>query len=37
MRAWLTIERAKRDLGIEAAKAGMKDGWQWILPKAAKE
>ena len=35
--AWRTIERAKRDLGIAAAKAGMKDGWQWILPKTAKE
>lgn len=34
--AWRTIERAKRDLGIEAAKAGMKDGWQWMLLKTAK-
>lgn len=34
--AWRTIERAKRDLGIEAAKAGMKEGWQWFLPKTAK-
>lgn len=34
--AWRTIERVKRDLGIEAAKAGMKDGWQWMLPKTAK-
>jgi putative DNA primase/helicase len=24
--AWRTIERAKRDMGIEAAKAGMKEG-----------
>ncbi|WP_211467312.1 AAA family ATPase [Collimonas silvisoli] len=34
--AWRTIERAKRDLGIEANKPGMKEGWQWILPKTAK-
>ena len=34
--AWRTIERAKRDLGIEAVKAGMKEGWQWFLPKTAK-
>lgn len=34
--AWRTIERAKRDLGIEASKAGMNGGWQWIIPKAAK-
>jgi putative DNA primase/helicase len=34
--SWRTIERAKRDLGIEASKAGMKDGWQWFLPKTAK-
>ena len=26
--AWRTIERAKRDLGIEAAKAGIKEAWQ---------
>ena len=35
--AWRTIERAKRDLGIQAAKAGIWDGGQWILPKTAKE
>ena len=34
--SWRTIERAKRDLGVEAAKVGMKDGWQWFLPKTAK-
>lgn len=34
--AWRTIERAKRDLGVEASKASMKDGWQWTLPKTAK-
>jgi putative DNA primase/helicase len=34
--SWRTIERAKRDLGIEASKAGMRDGWQWLLPKTAK-
>lgn len=30
--AWRTIERAKRELGVEARKAGMKDGWAWALP-----
>jgi putative DNA primase/helicase len=34
--SWRTIERAKRDLGVEAFKAGMKEGWQWICPKTAK-
>lgn len=34
--SWWTIERAKRDLGIEASKAGMKDGWQWLLPTTVK-
>ncbi|WP_167087047.1 AAA family ATPase [Massilia frigida] len=34
--SWRTIERAKRDLGIEAVKVGMKEGWQWFLPKTAK-
>jgi putative DNA primase/helicase len=34
--SWRTIERAKRDLGIEAVKAGMKVGLEWHLPKAAK-
>ncbi|WP_082577610.1 MULTISPECIES: AAA family ATPase [unclassified Massilia] len=34
--SWRTIERAKRDLGIEAIKAGMKVGWEWHLPKTAK-
>src|SRR5450830_5687 len=34
--AWRTIERAKRDLGVEASKGGMKEGWQWFLPKTAK-
>jgi putative DNA primase/helicase len=34
--SWRTIERAKRDLGVEASKAGMKVGWQWSLPKTAK-
>jgi len=29
--AWRTIERAKRDLGIEAVKLGMKEGWAWKL------
>jgi putative DNA primase/helicase len=30
--AWRTIERAKRELGIEARKAGLKEGWIWALP-----
>jgi hypothetical protein len=30
--AWRTVERAKKDLGIKAAKADFKDGWQWSLP-----
>jgi putative DNA primase/helicase len=30
--AWRTIERAKRDIGAEAKKGGMKDGWVWHLP-----
>jgi putative DNA primase/helicase len=30
--AWRTIERAKRELGVDARKAGMKDGWVWTLP-----
>jgi putative DNA primase/helicase len=35
--AWRTIERAKRDLGVEAIKAGMKVGWEWHLPKTARK
>lgn len=35
--SWRTIERAKRELEIEARKSGMKDGWQWFLPKTAKK
>ncbi|EPX97786.1 MULTISPECIES: AAA family ATPase [Ralstonia] len=30
--SWRTIERAKRELGVEARKAGMKEGWVWVLP-----
>jgi len=29
---WRTIERAKKDAGIEARKMGLKDGWVWALP-----
>lgn len=29
--SWRTIERAKRDAGIEARKLGLKDGWVWAL------
>ena len=31
--AWRTIERAKKDAGIDARKLGLKDGWVWALPK----
>ncbi|WP_339487839.1 AAA family ATPase [Pseudomonas sp. EL_65y_Pfl2_R95] len=27
--AWRTIERAKKSLGVEAVKVGMKEGWVW--------
>ena len=30
--SWRTIERAKRESGAEARKAGLKDGWVWYLP-----
>ncbi|MBK5204105.1 MAG: AAA family ATPase [Polaromonas sp.] len=30
--AWRTIERAKKDAGIDARKLGLKDGWVWALP-----
>ncbi|MFM0173193.1 AAA family ATPase [Paraburkholderia sediminicola] len=29
--SWRTIERAKREIGAEARKGGMKDGWVWSL------
>lgn len=29
--AWRTIERAKKTLGIDAVKVGMKEGWVWQL------
>lgn len=29
---WATIRRAQKDLGIDAYKAGMKEGWRWQLP-----
>jgi putative DNA primase/helicase len=32
--AWHTIERAKKALGIVAAKGGMNSGWLWQLPEA---
>lgn len=35
--AWRTVERAKRDLGVEARKAGMKGGWTWAIPAGAGE
>nr|WP_284700885.1 AAA family ATPase [Robbsia betulipollinis] len=30
--SWRTIERAKREIGAQARKGGMKDGWTWVLP-----
>lgn len=30
--SWRTLNRAKRDLGVNALKLGMKDGWAWELP-----
>ncbi|MGF6510649.1 AAA family ATPase [Paraburkholderia sp. 32] len=35
--AWRTIERAKRDLGVEARKTGMKGGWMWAIPTAVNQ
>jgi putative DNA primase/helicase len=29
--AWRTIERAKKSLGVEAVKVGLKEGWVWRL------
>ncbi|MNR33293.1 hypothetical protein D3C85_1509550 [compost metagenome] len=29
--AWRTIERAKKSLGVDAVKVGMKEGWVWQL------
>jgi putative DNA primase/helicase len=29
--AWRTVERAKKSLGAEAVKAGLKEGWVWRL------
>lgn len=29
--AWRTIERAKKSLGVDARKRGMKEGWVWQL------
>jgi putative DNA primase/helicase len=30
--SWRTIERAKKEAGIQAKKTGVKDGWSWELP-----
>jgi putative DNA primase/helicase len=30
--SWRTIQRAKKALGIEAVKEGMRGGWVWKLP-----
>lgn len=29
--AWRTVERAKKSIGVEAVKAGLKEGWVWRL------
>lgn len=29
--SWRTIERAKKSLGVEAVKVGLKEGWVWRL------
>jgi putative DNA primase/helicase len=29
--SWATIRRAQKALGVEAVKAGMKEGWNWAL------
>lgn len=29
--AWRTVERAKKSLGVEAVKVGLKEGWVWRL------
>jgi putative DNA primase/helicase len=29
--SWATIRRAKKALGIETSKAGMKGGWEWAI------
>jgi putative DNA primase/helicase len=31
--AWRTVRRAQQKLGIKSHKAGLKEGWQWTLPK----
>ncbi|MFM0736542.1 AAA family ATPase [Paraburkholderia xenovorans] len=31
--AWRTMHRAADTLGVEKRKIGMKEGWQWALPK----
>lgn len=35
--SWRTVERAKKDMGIIAAKNGMKDGWRWQIPHSSSE
>ena len=31
--AWRTVERAKRELGVETHKRGFGGGWDWSLPR----
>lgn len=31
--AWRTVQEAARRLGVERRKVGMREGWQWALPK----
>ena len=30
--SWRTVQRAQKELGIEAVKEGMKGGWVWKMP-----
>ena len=32
--AWRTMQRASSNLGVEKRKLGVKEGWEWALPKA---
>jgi putative DNA primase/helicase len=30
--SWSTVKRAKKELGVEAKKNGMRGGWEWYHP-----